>query len=287
VILKRSEAYRFILSKRADMKWPPSRVQNWTDVIDEAARAWSEGVEARERGLPTLVREEWSVLREFAGTPLEHLAEGHDWRLCEALLTLHPSADEACAGLGVAFDRADGRGCLYRARGRELLARTGSLSRIPTHVMRVLPKVRTPANGTSLRSFSRYVCVRPPGVEARWHRVPARRVGPDPRARHANLLLLPWPLRVRGSDFRPVEGSVRRVAKEPFGLFAFAPSEKLDLDLLDRVIMAAREEVDSVDVVVLPESAIHEGEVESLEALLDDHGVVSLITGVRQCAPKE
>src|SRR5262249_21435204 len=89
VILKRSEAYRFILSKRADMKWPPSRVQNWTDVIDEAARAWSEGVEVPERGLPTLVREEWSVLLECAGTSLERLAEGHDWRMCEALLTLH------------------------------------------------------------------------------------------------------------------------------------------------------------------------------------------------------
>ena len=50
--------------------------------------------------------------------------------MCDALLTLHAIADEACAGLGIALDRSDGKGCLYRARGRELLARTGSLARI-------------------------------------------------------------------------------------------------------------------------------------------------------------
>ena len=128
--------------------------------------------------------------------------------------------------------------------------------------------------------------MRPPGVETRWHRVPTRRVGTDFRARHANLLLLPWPLRVRESDFRPVEGSIRRMEKEPFGLFEFIPSERLDLDLLSRVILAAREEVDSVDVVVLPESAVDESEIEDLEAVLDRHGVITLITGVRQRAPQ-
>ena len=283
IILSRSEAYRFILSSRPGSTWPPSRFRSWTDVIDQAARQWSEWVEDPARALPILLREEWSVLRERTDVPLEHLAEAHDWPMCEAILTLHTIADEACAGLGVALDRADGRGCIYRARGRELLARTGSLARIRSHVMRVLPKVRTPPDGTSLRSFSRYVCVRPPGVEARWHRVPARRAGADPRARHANLLLLPWPLRVRESDFRPVQGSVRRMAKDPFGLFEFAPSDRLDLDLLSRMIVAARQEVDSVDVVLLPESAIDESEIEDLEAVLEDHGVISLITGVRQC----
>jgi hypothetical protein len=117
--------------------------------------------------------------------------------------------------------------------------------------------------------------------------VPARRSGTGPRARHANLLLLlPWPLRVRESDFRSLEGSVQSLAKEPFGFFEFAPSERLDLDLLSRTIIAARDEVDSVDVVILPESAVDERDVDNLEALLDSHGVISLITGVRQSSPQ-
>ena len=39
--------------------------------------------------------------------------------MCEALLTLHTIADEACAGLFVALDRSDGQGCrLSRPRAR-------------------------------------------------------------------------------------------------------------------------------------------------------------------------
>jgi hypothetical protein len=96
------------------------------------------------------------------------------------------------------------------------------------------------------------------------------------------LLLLPWPLRVRESDFRPWKGRYICGRKEPFGFFEFAPSDKLDLELVSRLIIAAREEVDSVDVLVLPECAVDESEINDLEALLDFHGVVALMTGVRK-----
>jgi hypothetical protein len=285
VILKRTEAYRFVLSPPSGEEWPPRRFPSWSDAVEDAGRQWSVWLEDQKSPFPEILAEEWTVFRERAGTPLEDLAEGRDWRMCEALLTLHAIADEACAGLGMALDRSDGKGCLYRARGRELLARTGSLARIQSHSLRVLPKVCTPPNGTSFRSFSRYACVQSPGVEARWHKVPVRRSGTEFQARHANLLLLPWPLRVRESDFRRV-GSVQRLAKEPFGFFEFAPSEKLDLDLVSRMIVAARDEVDSVDGVLLPESAVDENEVEDLETVLDRHGVAMLITGVRQPSPQ-
>jgi hypothetical protein len=204
--------------------------------------------------------------------------------MAEALLTLHAIADEACAGLGSAIDAPGGEGCLYRARGRELLARSGSLARIPTHFLRVLPKVRTPGNTTSSRSLSRYACVLAPGVEVRWHKLPTRRRVIDPWANHCNLLLLPWPLRVRGSDFRALPGSVQRLANEPFGFFEFAPAERLDLELVERMLLAVRDEVDSVDGVLLPESAVEESEIDDLEALLERHGVPFLSAGVRRRA---
>jgi hypothetical protein len=282
LILARSEAYRFALSPPEEVQWPPRRFSNWADAVAEASGQWGAWLEDRERAFPDLLAEEWTAFCGRVQIPLEHLAEGRDWRACEALLTLHAIADEACAGLGIALSRFGGNGCVYRARGRELLARTGSLARIQSHSLRVLPKVRTPPNGTSIRSFSRYACVQGPGVQARWHKMPIRRNGTDPYARHANLLLLPWPLRVRESDFRPVEGSVQRQTKEPYGFFEFAPSEKLDLDLVDRMIVAARDEVDSVDSVMRPESAVEASEVDDLEALLDSHGVGMLTTGVRQ-----
>ena len=294
MILGRAEAYRFVSSPPdggswppsrfnpppEEMRWPPNRFANWSNAVEAAAREWNAWVQDHEQPLPALLLEAWALMLERVSMPLEHLAQGLDWHVCESLLTLHTIADEACAGLFVALDRSDGHGCLYRARGRELLARTGSLSRIPTHMLSVLPKVTTPPNGREC--CSRYACVRRAGLETRWHKLPARHPGTDARAEHVNLLLLPWPLRVRESDFRPVGGSVQRLPKEPFGLFEFVPSEQLDLDLLDRMLLAARDEVGHVDVVALPESAVDATEIRDLEALLDRHGVVYLQAGVRE-----
>jgi hypothetical protein len=278
VILERSEAFRFALSSDGD--WPPRRYVNWARVVEAAGRQWSAWADDRRGAVPDLLLEEWNAFKERAGKPLEQLATGRDRRLCEALLTLHAVADEACAGLGVALDSSDGDACAYRARGRELLARTGTLARVSSRFFRVLPKVCTPPTGKA--AFSRYACVQGPGIEARWHKVPARHRGVDVTSEFATLLLLPWPMRVRASDFRPVEGSVERLAKEPFGFFEFAPAESLDLDLLDRVLVAAREEVNSVDVVLLPECAVDEDDIPALESLLHHHGAIYLGTGVRQ-----
>jgi hypothetical protein len=114
--------------------------------------------------------------------------------------------------------------------------------------------------------------------------MPARHRGTDRRSEYATLLLLPWPLEVRESDFRVVEDSVHRLEKEPFGFYEFAPDRRLDLELLDRVLATARREAGSVDVVLLPESAIDADEIEGVERLLDRHGVVFLQAGVRERA---
>src|SRR5262249_43558749 len=57
---------------------------------------------------PTFWQRNGVSFRERAEMPLELLSEGHDSRMCEAVLTLHAIADEACAGLGMALDRPDG-----------------------------------------------------------------------------------------------------------------------------------------------------------------------------------
>jgi hypothetical protein len=276
VVLGRAEAFRYALAPG----WSLSRFADGGGGVAELGRRWSAWTEDRSGPMPGVVAREWSVFRERAEVPLEQLAAGREDRVCEALLTLHAIADEACAGLGVALDSSEADGCAYRARGRELLARTGSLARIDAEFLRVLPKVRTPPTGRP--AFSRYACVQGPGIDARWHKMPARHRGTDIRSEYATLLLLPWPLQVMATDFRAVAGTVQRLSKDPYGFFEFAPAEGLDLDLLDRVLVAARREAGSVDVVVLPESAVEERELDDLEAVLDAHGVISLMAGVRQ-----
>jgi hypothetical protein len=259
VVLGRAEAFRFALSEG----WPPRRFTDWPRAVGEARRRWSAWAEDGTGALPDLVADEWQVLCQGAEVPIEELALGRERPLCDALLTLHAVADEACAGLGVALDSSLAEGCVYRARGRELLARTGSLARIDARLLRVLPKVVTPPTGRL--AFSRYACVQGPGIDAHWHKIPARHRGTDLRSEYATLLLLPWPLRVLATDFHPV-GPVLRQAKDPYGFFEFAPPDGLDLDLLDRVLVAARRESGSVDVVLLPESAVTEDEIDDLEA---------------------
>ncbi len=132
----------------------------------------------------------------------------------------------------------------------------------------MLPKVHTPPNGSSVRALSRYAAVTVPDIAARWHKAPTRRPGTHSHVEGINFLLLPWPLQIRGSDFRPVAGPLQKLAGDSFGFFEFAPSEPLDLDLVDRMLIAARDEAEPVDVVVLPESAAEHGEIDDLEALL-------------------
>jgi hypothetical protein len=282
VILARSEAFRFAISPIRE--WPPESYPDWARMVEEAGLRWSAWVEHRRGAPPELVGQEWAALMDRVDVPLEDLAQGLDPRVCVGLLTLHAMADEACAGLGVALDTSDAVASVYRARGRELLVRTGSMARFDPRLLKVLPKVRTPPTGRP--AFSRYACVQGPGIEACWHKMPARHRGTDLRSEYATLLLLPWPLEVSASDFRPIEGSVQRPSKDPFGFFEFAPGQGLDLDLLDRVLVAARQEAGSVDVVCLPESAVEEGEIDELEALLHDHGVIALVAGVRQQSPE-
>jgi hypothetical protein len=254
----------------------------WPDAVADAARQWGAWAESGSKATPGLLAREWELLRARAEAPLSDLTDALDWRLCEALLTLHAIADEACAGLGVALDAASADGVRYRARARELLARTGSLSRIPAHLVRVLPMAGTPACGSSARVLSRYAAVQVPGVEARWHKTPVRGLSTRPCAEKLNCLLLPWPLRIEESDFRPVAGPLQRLASDPFGFFEFTPSERLDLDLADRTLTAARDRAGIIDVVILPESAVEHSEIDGLEALLARHEVTALVTGVRE-----
>lgn len=281
VVLNQSEAFRFVVSPPAARSWPPNEPPDWGHAVATAAVEWVSWVQQRNGPFPKLVATEWKVIRDNADVPLEQRSSGSAWRLCEALLTLHAVSDECCAGLAGAVDAHEAGGCVYRAWGRELLARTGSLARVPPSRLRVFPKLGTPTGGISLRSVSRYACICPAGVEATWHKTPFLLPENQPSGHRANILLLPWPLRVRGSDFRPVPNSVQRPRTEPFGFFQFSPSGLTDLDVLERLIVAALEEVETVDMVALPEGAVDEMELDGLESILARHGVRTLIAGVR------
>jgi hypothetical protein len=281
VVLARSEAYRFAVSPPEGASWPPPEMADWSLAIADASAGWCAWADGGGTELPGLVAEEWAVVCERSATSLDELATGRAWRICQALITLHAIADEACAGTGVTVAGVPRNGARFRARARELLARTGTLSRISRQRLRVLPCVRNPVGGPSIRSLSRYVCVRGPEVDVVWNRIPAGTVGPGGPAQEGNVLMLPWPLRIDAEDFTPA-GAVEGAGLQPDGFFEFAPRELLDLDLADRVLQSARNQQGSVDIVVLPESALRPGDIDGLEALLTRHRVWLVVAGVRE-----
>jgi len=61
VVLTRSEAFRFALSRGGD--WPPARYGDWSLAVEEAGRQWSAWVEdrvSRVHALPGQLRTHWS-----------------------------------------------------------------------------------------------------------------------------------------------------------------------------------------------------------------------------------
>lgn len=277
VILERTEAYRFAVSPPAGRAWPPTSKPRWRQDVNIAARRWSCQTDEQLQDLPQPILEQWRVVRDALDTPMDEIASGQAWRICEALLTLHAVADEACAGVAGGIPRP-GHGIVSGARMRELLARTGTLARIDPAFVRVLPKYRTPSGGIRSRSISRYLSLVGPAVNYNVTKVRTRRHNPEPDP--LNLMLLPWPLRVSPEGFRPLSDSINERDVEPFGFFRFRSTERLDVSLVDNLLRAANERVGQVDIVVLPESSVLPEDLAGLEAVLSRNGVTMLIAGL-------
>lgn len=278
VLIARSHAFRFVVSPPPGVTWPPDDHPDYAATVVEAASDWRALMD-REEGAPELVARLWATVTDQLDTTLADVGAGRPWPLCEAVLMLHSIADEAAAGCG-GSGSGPAAGAVHLARAHEVLAHRGTLSRLPPDRVRQLPKTRTAPVGMTHRSLSRYAATTTEGIPAVWHRAPIRRLGPD-LAQSANILLLPWPMRIRETDFVPVPGSVRRPEREPFGFFRYTPSEPMDLALVDQLLDAALDEVDTVDAVILPEGCLHAGDVAGFEKLLARRGVSLLLSGLR------
>jgi hypothetical protein len=280
-VLEASEAYRFVVSPPPGVDVAATGSGATTSAV---AVEWWEWLDGRWGLPPADVVAWWGTVNGALGVGIDVLSAGKEWQVTDALLALHAVADEACAGLGDATAAPPGPGCAFRAAARELLSVSGSLSRLSPGVLRVLPRCRATTTGISIHSLARHVCVRGPQVDVEWHRTLSRPEGETLAAAHSNVVLLPWPLRVRARDFRPVPYTLPHMDTGEFGFFEFRPDEALDLDRVDAVLRAAADEAGAVDIVILPEAAVTPAEVAPLEAILAAHGCWCLITGVREPA---
>ena len=274
LVLDHTESYRFVVNPPGGRRWPP--LPDWNDQVRAAAQAWRDGIGHPRPALPAVVRRCWDTVTRERGTPLAKVRDGGASTLLAALLTLHAAADEACAGLMTASSRETSFETLAWRRLQE----HGSLSRISPGRIRIVPKTHLCAYGITINSLSRYLALSYEAVEMRWSRV--AREAPTDR-RDYNIVLVPWPLSVDASDFRPaVEVPLGNMDADTYGFFEFAPRRALDDAHLASLLRQANDTVGHVDAVVFPESSVCPEETAALEEALEGCGTTFLITGVRQ-----
>lgn len=279
LIIDHTQAYRFVVAPPRGGRWPPSL--DWNQRVASAARAWRAAASDPRAALPTLVSQCWKILSEARSLPLGKIESGEAWDVCVALLTLHAVADEACAWLSAPAGPVPCPACEQRAW--EYLAQTGSLSRLSPSRIRVVPKGRFTTRGITVRSLSRYLALCYESVDLHW-----TRVGPDAGVAAAlagrqdyNLVLIPWPLTIKATDFHPAATPLGNMDEDVFGFFEFEPSGTFDVDYVRSLLQAARAQVERIDAVVLPESALEPDHVAVFEDALLEFGATFLIAGVR------
>lgn len=269
LVLDHTESYRFVVAPPPGRSWPPSA--DWNADVAAAAAAWAAGE------MPDFVRHYWRLLSRMRSVPLKEIRAGTAWDACEALLTLHACADQACGGMAARIPLVDDP---LVGRATAMLDQHGSLSRLSPTRVRVVPKTNFASQGITIRSLSRYLALFYESVDVRWNRV---NLLPAAAARRdLNMVLLPWPLEVQAADFQPVPNPLPHMDDDRFGFFEFCPETALDVGRAAALVEQARETCGTVDAVVLPEGALRPHEIDLIEEMLDDQGVTFLVAGARR-----
>jgi hypothetical protein len=276
-VLADSGAYRFVVCPPSGRFWPPKGGEGgWQERVRREGAAWATSADSGGGEPPRAIRQLGEVLAAAEQTELEALQTEAGWELLAVLLNLHALADEASEGAGVRSVNG------LQGAAAKRLAATGTLARLSRDRVRVLPKLRPPASGMTLRSLSHHLAIDRSEVETRWY-FPPDASACSTLAERLSLLLVPFPERIRAGDFRPTpQAPLLNMDPTRYAFYDYAPQEPLVLEELARLIEAAKRQVGGIDIVVLPEAALEEEAVAPLQALIAEAGVPYLIAGARQ-----
>jgi hypothetical protein len=272
-----SGAYRFVVCPPGGRVWPPVGGESgWQERVRREAAVWATSTGSGGGEPPQTIRRLCELLAAAQDTELSELEEEAGWELLGALLTLHALADEASEGAGVQASTA------FQQTAAARLAGKGTLARLSGDRVRVLPKLRPPASGMTLRSLSHHLAIADRSeVEPRWYFAPSASACTD-LGQRLSLLLVPFPERIRAGDFRPIPGPLLNMDPSNYGFYEYAPPEPLVLEEVARLVAAAKRQVGEIDMLVLPEAALEEAMVAPLQQLIAAAGVPYLIAGARQ-----
>jgi hypothetical protein len=260
--------------------WPPSSSKSksnkaWVKMVRKVGREW------RRTSLvgraPSRVERWWETVIKARNISLHNLRKNDT--LCDTLLQVCASADEASVDFGIPsddprrFTKLEWRATLQLLKSNYAEGATLCEEVSPIRA-RVLPKLHTPQNGLTMRSLSHHLALCHGGTRPLWWWIPLK------IAHALNVLVIPWPKRVRPIDFRAIQAPHMR--SKSYGYFAYRrdPIEGWSFNAFKAICKNAEREVGKIDGVVLPECALESKDLDSLLKWMDTEGFNFLVAGV-------
>jgi hypothetical protein len=257
--LEESGSYTRAVSPPQGQQW---LYKDWQRQAARDGREWAEWINKPHRRLPRTLQWFHDTLLERMDIPVDALSS--DWEFVQTTLRLHATCDEAGAALGIpgGSDLA-----AYSHEATRLLIEAGSLSHFPPQRVRVLPKRQTPQTGIDLRSLSHHLAAIHTETNVKYALLPIPKI----KRKRLELLLIPWPYELSADAFSIYEtDALPHMPTEYSGFFKFAPVEEPPIEKFVELVKKARRISDGADMVVLPETALTERQLQQLETALDD-----------------
>ncbi len=191
------------------------------------------------------------------------------WNWCKLLFKLHALADEVCAGFGTPsgdywikdskLNPSERK--IVHFSANSLLTYTGSLSRFPAHIGIVLPKMRTPGVGMTVRSISHHLTFHQTEVKVDWRTLPWINIDENT----VNILIVPYPYKVNATDFQPSPSVTNRANREDGRYFHYSGGQqRYNNNILLKMLDEIEESVNRVHLIVFPEQALTENERDEI-----------------------
>jgi hypothetical protein len=260
--------------------WPPASSKSksnkaWGKMVREVGLEWQR-TSLRGRA-PSRVEQWWNAVVKARSTPLQDLRQND--AVCDALIQVCASADEASFGFGIPSEDPRRLTQLEWQANLQLLtsnyAQGASLCKeVSPMRARVLPKLHTPQNGLTIRSLSHHLALCDGDTHPRWWWIPLK-------SDHAlNVLVIPWPKRMRPIDFRAIQ--MPHMRSKNYGYFEYRrdPLEGWSLTAFKSICKSAEREVGKIDGVVLPECALESKDLDILLKWMETEGLSFLVAGV-------
>ena len=286
LLLKKTGAYRYSLIEPICKNWKPPRPSK--DVnFEKDALAWRgwvfrdnrEGEKLPGRLGELMKKLNWLYKQNF---PIKLIGNRYDrqedklrtvrdckkkdcaCQLWQPILELHYFADQTCAHSGLPKHMMrDETSMLFFAN--MLLARRGTLSRLPKSIVTVLPKMRTPQVGITYRSLSHHLTVHQTEVDVFWRTIPWI----NREEYTINSVVVPWPYDIKANAFQWRDHQYKSDLDGSYKYFHYEPPKNLDMDDIIDLIREAEEQAERVHLLIFPEAALTKNELKRLQLALE------------------